>query len=116
MDAPFALNLNTGYGSWNPLYWVAILVVAWLVAWFVRSFGRADFRNVGDKDMPFISGNETLPDDQTHIGGSNLYWGFTEALQGYYKRLVPLHTGDVSDYILWLLGTIALVFVLVFGF
>lgn len=114
MEDSISIVLDTGAGSWNAVAWLVALAVAGLVAWFVRSFGRSDFKAEGDKDQPFISGNEAPDNAQLHIGGSNLYWGFTEALQGYYKRLIPLHTGDVSDYVLWFLGStaLALVFVL----
>ncbi len=106
-------TLSTGYGAYDPLLWVVVLLVALLLAWFLRSFGRADFTVTGDKAKPFLSGNEEPEKDAVHIRASNLYWGFTEALDGYYKRLVPLHSALMTDYILWLLGSLAVLLLLV---
>lgn len=113
MQDSISLTLVTGSGAWNAALWLVALVVAWLVAWFLRSFGRGDFVDSGDKAKPFLSGNEEPAKEAVHIRASNLYWGFTEALEGYYKRLVPLHTGVVTDYALWLLGVCALLLMLV---
>ncbi|WP_062397778.1 hypothetical protein [Methanogenium cariaci] len=42
--------------------------------------------------------------------------GFTEAMKGYYARVVPpLHTGCLTDYVLWFLGTFALLFIFIGG-
>ena len=112
MEDPNNFTLATGAGTWNALLWLGALLVAWLVAWFLRSFGRGDFVAVGDKAKPFLSGNAEPEKEAVHIRASNLYWGFTEALEGYYKRLAPLHSGIVTDYALWLLGSTALLILL----
>jgi hypothetical protein len=49
-----------------------------------------------------------------HIRASNLYWGFSEALKGYYEQVVPAHSGSVVDYVVWyLLVTAALLIIVV---
>jgi hypothetical protein len=113
-ENPF--TLVTGSGSWNAILWLVALLVAWMVAWFIRSFGRPGYREGGERGKPFISGNEEPEKDAVHIRGSNLYWGFFEAMRGYYDRLKPLHTGDVGDYVLWLFGTTAVVLLLVLAY
>ena len=113
MEGTNLFTLTTGSGGWNAISWLVGLTVAFLVAWFLRSFGRSGFQPSGDKAKPFISGNEEPEKEAVHIRASNLYWGFTEALEGYYRRLVPLHTGSVVDYVLWLLGVTALLILLV---
>lgn len=109
MNIPW--TLYTGSGAWNPLLWLIAFAVACGVAWYIRSFGRKDFRE-GLQAEPFISGNEEPEDGGGHIPASNLYWGFLESLKGYYNRIVPIHTGILSDYVAWLLGVMAIMFVI----
>lgn len=106
-----AQTLTTGSGTWNPLLWLLAFVVALGIAGLIRTRGRKDFRP-GDGLKPFISGNDEPADGAGHIPASNLYWGFTEAMKAYYQRLVPLHTGVPTDYVAWLLGVMALMFVI----
>ena len=107
----FFQTLQTGAGAWNPLLWLVALAVGLGVALAIRSRGRKDFRP-GDGLKPFISGNDEPADGGGHIPASNLYWGFTEAMKAYYQRLVPLHTGVPTDYVAWLLGVMAIMFVI----
>ena len=104
-------TLRTGSGAWNPLLWLVAFAVACGAAWLIRSFGRKDFRE-GVQAEPFISGNKEPEDGGGHIPASNLYWGFLESLKGYYGRIVPLHTGILTDYVAWLLGVMALMLVI----
>ena len=85
MNIPW--TLYTGSGAWNPLLWLIAFAVACGVAWYIRSFGRKDFRE-GLQAEPFISGNEEPEDGGGHIPASNLYWGFLESLKGYYNRII----------------------------
>ena len=106
----FFQTLHTGAGAWNPLLWLLALAVALGVALAIRSRGRKDFRE-GDGRKPFISGNEEPAAGAGHVPASNLYWGFLESLKGYYARLVPLHTGVPTDYVVWLLAVMAFMLV-----
>ena len=106
----FTPTMTTGSGAWNPLLWLLALAVALGVALAIRSRGRKDFRE-GDGRKPFISGNEEPAAGAGHVPASNLYWGFLESLKGYYARLVPLHTGVPTDYVVWLLAVMALMLV-----
>ncbi len=103
-------TLSTGYGTWSPLIWLLLFALLIAVAYAIRAFGERGFKEGTGRDEPFMSGND-VPDD-LHIRGSNLYWGYLEALKGYYEKLVPLHTGVLSDYVLWLFGVLALVLVI----
>ena len=104
-------TLKTGAGSWNPLLWLMALAVAIGVAWYIRSRGRADSRG-GPAREPFISGNPEPENAGAHIPATNLYWGFTEALKGWYEKLIPLHTGIITDYVAWFLGIMALMLII----
>ena len=105
-----ALTLTTGAGAWSPLLWLMAFAVALAIALVIRSRGRPDFRE-GEGRKPFLSGNEEPGNAGGHIPASNIYWGFLESLRSYYKRMVPVHTGVPTDYIVWLLGVMALMLV-----
>ncbi len=107
-----AWTMSTGSGTWNPVLWLLGFGVALGIAWFIRSFGRKDFREGTGQSLPFISGNDEPEDGGGHIPASNMYWGFLESMKSYYKRIVPLHSGIVTDYIAWFLGVMALMLVI----
>ena len=46
-----------------------------------------------------------------HIKGSNVYWGFTESLKWFFDYLKKIHTGNVSDYVLWFVIIIAIMLI-----
>lgn len=96
--------LNTGAGVWNPIFWLAALGIGLLVSYYFIAGSSTGTRSTGDKGMPFLSGNPET--EKQHVKASNIYWGFLEALKGYYKVLGDIHTGLVSDYVFWFLGAI----------
>jgi len=100
-------QLDTGFGVWDPLVWLAALAVAIILGFIIRSFGVKDYKKGTDQTLPFLSGDKQENVEYIHIRASNLYWGYLDALKGYYSRLIPLHTGIVTDYLLWLFGTMA---------
>jgi hypothetical protein len=48
-----------------------------------------------------------------HIKGSNVYWGFTESLKWIFEILNKMHTGNISDYVLWFVIIISILFLAV---
>ncbi|MBD3257495.1 hydrogenase [candidate division GN15 bacterium] len=103
-------TLQTGAGAWNPLAWLLVFVVTVLLSYAIRLAGEKKYRKDTDQTRPFLSGNQ-VPDGH-HIRAGNLYWGFLEAMKGYYERLVPLHTGVPSDYALWFFGVMCIMFLI----
>ncbi len=84
-----------------------------LVAYLFYQMGESSYKKTRLKGDPFISGNRPSKDPRDiHVGGDNLYWGFTHALRKYLDPLVEGHTGIVNDYVYWFVVTLA--FVLVF--
>lgn len=108
-------SLYTGFGSWNPLIWVVAFIITVIIAWIIWLRGESDYKKDTEQTKPFISGNPEPEKGEVHVRGGNMYWGFTKALEDYYDRVVPLHSGILTDYILWFLGVMALVMVLVLG-
>jgi hypothetical protein len=103
--------LDTGFGGWDPLAWLAALAVITALVYAIRSLGVKDYKRDTDQTKPFISGNEVPPGGE-HIRGGSLYWGYLEALKKYYEALTPLHNGVLADYVLWLTGVLAAVLVI----
>ena len=105
-------GFETGSGFWSPLIWVSILVVAFLLMYLLRSRGKTGYKEDTEQRKPFLSGN-VAEKEALHIKASNVYWGFTETLQGVYRLLRRVHTGNASDYVLWFIIILAVFFVVV---
>lgn len=105
-------TLFTGFGMWNPLIWIIAFVIIYLIVEFFRDHGNAKTKREGDALEPFVSGNP-ITDEAMHIKASNVYWGFTEAMKGYYKTLTKMHTGIMSDYVYWYIGVLAIIIVFI---
>jgi hypothetical protein len=106
-------TIETGSGFWNPLIWLSAMVIAFLIAYILRGMGRKEYKEKTDQTQSFLSGNPEYEKEQMHIKGSNVYWGFTESLKWGYNVLRRMHTGNVSDYVLWFVIVIATLFIVV---
>jgi len=106
-------GITSGFGAWNPIAWVLLFLGILVVAFFVRSFGRKDYKRGTGQTKVFLSGNEE-PDESRalHVRGDHLYWGMIDGLAGYYRRVRALHTGILSDYVTWFVGVLAVVFII----
>jgi hypothetical protein len=106
-------TLLTGTGFWNPFAWLLGLAVALVIAYLILTRGEAGWKRGTPQTEAFLSGNPEPPAEALHLRGGNLYWGYLEALKGYYNRIVPLHTGDLNDYVLWYLSVMVVILVMV---
>jgi hypothetical protein len=106
-------TLWTENGFWNPLIWGLVIVITFLIAYILRGFGKKDYKEKTGQTQAFLSGNPEYEKEKMHIKGSNVYWGFTEALKWVYDVLTKMHTGNVSDYVLWFVVVMAIVFIIV---
>ncbi|MGB9885703.1 MAG: hydrogenase [Moorellales bacterium] len=100
-------TLVTPSGFWNPILWLVALALALAVTLVLRRLGRADYRRGTEQTKPFLSGQPE--GEKEHLRAGNIYWGFLEALKGYYRPLQAGHTGMVSDYMAWLVATLVVV-------
>ena len=103
--------LETGSGLWAPIAWTVAFAVALLIGWLIRSIGDGGCREDSEQTQVFISGEDEkiFAEKDIHIVGGNLYWGYFEVLKKYYDKLTAAHTGVVTDYMLWMLGTLVVV-------
>ena len=109
----FLSTIETGSGFWNPIIWIIVSVVALLFVYFIRGFGRGNYKRNTEQIKPFIAGNLEDRMEVLHVKGGNVYWGFTNALKSYYDILCRMHSGDTRDYVIWFLIVMVLLFVIV---
>ncbi len=103
-------TFDTGNGFWNPLVWLVAFLVIFLVLYVLRGRGNESYKKKTSQTQSFLSGNEEYDKQQMHVKSSNLYWGWTEAMQWFIKALRKMHTGNVSDYVLWFVIVIGILF------
>ncbi len=103
----FLAAMRTGHGAWSPRPWVLVFVAAVGVAMWIRSVGRGDNRTGGEAGKPFISGNDLADPEDARVASSHMYWGYLEAMRGYYRRLMEFHSGILTDYVMWFLVVLA---------
>ena len=106
------MPLETFGGYWSPLVWILAFVVAFLIAYIVWGLGEKKHKK-GEQAKPFISGVDEPSKEEVFIQGGNVYWGFTEALKGYYSAVKRMHTGILNDYVLWFIGVAAILFIVI---
>jgi uncharacterized membrane protein (DUF106 family) len=106
-------TLATGFGSWNPLIWIIVIVIALFFSWFLWKLGETNYEENVEQTAPYLSGNAEPEKGAVHVRASNMYWGFTKALSTYYNPLIPLHSGIVNDYISWFLIGVTILFMVV---
>jgi len=107
-------TFETGSGFWNPLVWLTALVIAFLIIYILRGFGKREYKKGTDQTQAFLSGNPEYEKDKMHVKANNVYWGFTESLKSVYNFFDKMHTGNVSDYVLWFVIIMGILF-LIFG-
>ncbi len=99
--------LHTSHGAWDPRPWVLVFAAAVGVGLWIRSMGRGDTRTGGDSQKPFLSGNDLADPEDARVAASHMYWGYLEAMRGYYRRLMEFHSGILTDYVMWFLVVLA---------
>jgi hypothetical protein len=105
-------TIETGTGFWNPIMWIIIFGIAFLTIYILRGLGNSKYKKDTEQTKVFLSGNKEYDAEHMHVKASNLYWGFTTSMQGLYQVLKRMHTGNISDYVLWFVIILALLFLI----
>jgi len=103
------LILKTEVGFWNPIWFLIALLLIFFISYLIWSRGERGYRK-GVQREAFFSGD--LPPGE-RIQAKNLYWGFSEALMLYYKKVIALHRGIVNDYVAWFIALMAIILILI---
>ena len=109
----FFKTLETESGLWNPLVWGIAVVLIFLIIYVIRGFGKKGFKEETEQAKVFLSGNPEYEKEKMHVKASNVYWGFMESLRWVYKFLNKMHTGNVSDYVLWFVIIMGVLFIVI---
>lgn len=109
----FLETLKTGSGFWNPLVWGVAIVLVLLIAYIIRGFGKKDFKKGKKQTKVSLSGDEEYKKVEKDIKASNIYWGFLHSLKWFYNAFDKMHTGNVSDYILWFVVVMGILFIII---
>lgn len=104
-------NFFTGF--WSPLVLLVAIVIAFLIVYILRSFGKKGHKENTEQTKVFLSGNPEYEKEKMHVKSSNVYWGFLESLKWVYNALDKMHTGNVSDYVLWFVVIMGVFFIVV---
>ena len=106
-------NLETGSGFWNPLVWCLAIVIALLLIYIIRGFGKKEYKKGTEQTKAFLSGNPEYSKNEMHVKGKNLYWGFIKTLNSVYNVLEDMHNGNASDYVLWFVIILGVLFIVI---
>lgn len=98
--------LEYGYAVWAPLVWILALIVVGVMVFVLRNRGRKSYKKGTAQGDIFLSGIAVPAEEQRHVKAANVYWGFFEALKGFYNAMMRPHTGIVNDYILWFVAVL----------
>jgi len=100
--------IGYGYAVWAPLIWIVVLVVIGVMVLVWRNRGQKGYKKGTAQTDIFLSGARVPPEEQRHVKSENIYWGFFESLKELYSGMMKPHTGIVNDYLLWLVGVLAI--------
>lgn len=119
----FPKNIDTTtFSLWNPVLWLVLFAIVLIAVCIViltgdRERGRVlsnENKEVSDGKYATFFGGEMS--EHSHVGGSDLFWGFKHDFKGYFKVLQGLHSGVVNDYALWVVAATAIITVFMFIF
>jgi hypothetical protein len=106
----FLQTFDTGAGYWNPLVWTLSFIIILLITLIIRGLGNQSYKKRTGQTKVFLSGNEEYEKEQMHVKSNNLYWGWIESMQWFLNVLKKMHTGNVSDYVLWFVIVMGILF------
>ena len=108
------------FSFWNPIVWLVLFGVVFIAAAIVILAGKSDRGTIlasgekyNAKYATFFSGEKEM---YSHVGGSDLFWGFKTNWKKYYEVLQGLHSGIVTDYAIMTVIASAIIIVCVFIF
>jgi len=107
------------FSFWNPITWLILFVVIMAAICIVVLTGKkargAVLENgtkaTDGKYATFFGGEKS---EHSHVGGSDLFWGFKKDFKGYFKFMDKMHNGNVNDYAIMTVIALAIVIIVVF--
>lgn len=108
-----SLTQETGV-AWYPLYLLFILIITFIIITIWGNFRfRKDYNENSDQVKPFNSGN--VEEINYNVKAANIYWGFKNAFKPFYNVMKGLHSGDLNEYLVWFVISLAVCLILLSG-
>ena len=111
---------KVSFSYWNPTAWlilfaIILIAVCWVVVFGEKTRGAVlqseSSQDVDGKYATFFSGEKSM---HSHVGGSDLFWGFKKNFSGYFRVMQGIHSGNVNDYALMAVAAAAIFIVFMF--
>ena len=111
----------TGFSAWNPVLWLILFVIVLAAICIVILTGKNargrvlenTANEVDGKYATFFGGEKS---EHSHVGGSDLFWGFKKNFKGYFKFMNNMHNGNLNDYSIWTVAATAVAIIVIFIF
>ncbi len=105
--------------DWDPILWLLLFIIMMIAFLLVAILGEnnrgkvleAKEEEVDGKYATFFGGEKSL---HSHVGGSDLFWGFKKNWKGYFRVAQGLHSGNINDYAGWTVMAAAVITVFLY--
>lgn len=104
------MNLET-ITQINAIFAIALGIAVLLLYWNKKKQPR---RIAKDKEEPY-TGGENIPDKDLQQSAEAVFWPLKKAFNAFYKTIGKRHTGNLSDYLSWILLALVLITLAVVG-
>ena len=102
------------FSVWDPISWLLLFIICLVAVCLVIVLGDKSRGKVSDegkeegdgKYATFFGGEHAL---HSHVGGSDLFWGFKKDFKGYFNVVQGAHDGNVNTYASWVVIATALI-------
>lgn len=106
-------------GYWKPEAWLVLFFIL-LIAFII--IGAMNIKAIKTQDLKEDSRNAKYDsftggerEEYSQVGPHDLFWGLKHQLRGYFNFIHNGHTGVVNDYVLWVVGCLAIVTIYLFA-
>ena len=112
---------SASFSYWDPVLWLLLFAIMMAAICIVVLSGQnsrgkvleASAQETDGKHATFFGGEKSV---HSHVGGSDLFWGFKKNFKGYFKFMDKMHSGNINDYATWAVVAAAVIVIVVFIF
>ncbi|MCM1992690.1 complex I subunit 5 family protein [Oceanirhabdus seepicola] len=103
-------------GYYSPINWLILFVILLVGFMVIAAFNvkrhTTSQANIDDTKYDIFTGGEA--EEHSHMAGNDLFWGLKHQFKPFFDGMKNAHSGIVNDYVLWVVGTLAVVIIYVF--
>ncbi|MCD6157889.1 MAG: hypothetical protein J7J27_06035 [Euryarchaeota archaeon] len=106
-------TLESPLGMWDPLYIIYFITLLLLVGITYWSLGGFHAKTGGEGGKPFLSGEDVLLYVRyARVEGEHALWGLREGLGKFFTTIKDMHSGILTDYVIWYIIATGIAFVI----